>query len=469
VASLPAAPAGDQTDHSPRNANGAPEYSNAPPQVRQTIEDQSDDQENPAFFARHLIAGRLWISGQSNFIFQAHTPFHAPYSGPNSFHAYGENALSRTLTIYTGVRLRRFSEFIFSLDEASGRGLSDGSGIAAYVNADVINPDLSRSVYVSRAFLHRTLALTANRIEEAPNPFYLQRSIPERRIEFTFGKFSLLDFFDVNEVGSDSHLQFTNIAIENTGTYENGSDGHGDTLAGMVNYQGPKLGFRFAEALLPKVTTGTDLNYDIRHTHAENFATDYSTYAMQGYATHVRGLAFVSHGDLGNYREANEAYVAGRDKEPDITLHRHPGTLKPGVALSFEQDLPRNFRVFLRTGWNDGAYESFTFSEMNNTIAFGGDLSGDGWHRKDDRIGSAFVNSGLSDEHRKYLALGGVGFMLGDGGLRYGRESVSETYYTAHIIGGLYLAAQLSFVNNPGFNQDRGPVIIPGLRAHIDF
>jgi len=59
--------------------------------------------------------------------------------------------------------------------------------------------------------------------------------------------------------------------------------------------------------------------------------------------------------------------------------------------------------------------------------------------------------------------------MLGDGGLRYGRESVSETYYTAHVIGGLYLAAQISFVNNPGFNRDRGPVVVPGLRAHIDF
>ena len=355
------------------------------------------------------------------------------------------------------------------MDEASGRGLSDGSGIAAYVNADVINPDLSRALYLSRSFVHHAMALSAARIEEQPNPFFLQRSLPERRIEFTFGKFSLLDFFDVNEVGGDSHLQFTNIAIGNTGTYENGSDGHGDTLAGMVNVQSPKLGFRFAEALLPKVSTGTDLDYNIRHTHAENFGLDYSTYAMQGYATHVRGLAFVSHADLGNYREAIQAYLSGHDTKPDITLHRHRGTVKPGVGLSLEQDLPRNFRVFLRAGWNDGLYESFTFSEMNNTISFGGDLSGDAWHRKDDRIGSGFVNSGLGLDHRRYLALGGIGFMLGDGGLRYGRESVSETYYTAHIIGGLYVAAQVSFVNNPGFNRDRGPVVVPGLRAHIDF
>lgn len=51
--------------------------------------------------------------------------------------------------------------------------------------------------------------------------------------------------------------------------------------------------------------------------------------------------------------------------------------------------------------------------------------------------------------------------MLGDGGLTYGREGVSETYYTAHVIGGLYVAPLLSFVNNPGFNKDRSPLSFP--------
>jgi high affinity Mn2+ porin len=466
TASLPNAP-------SPRvptsGANGAPENSNAAHQLRQVLQDQSDDQQNPAFLSRHLFRDRFWISGQTNFIFQAHTPFHSPYAGPNSFHGYGENALSRTATLYAGMRLFRFTAVVANADEAGGRGLSDGHGIAAYVNADVIDPDLSRAVYLSRAFVHQTVALTADRIDEDPSPFYLQPSIPRRRLEFTLGKVSLLDFFDVNEVGSDSHLQFTNLALGNTGTYEFPGDGHGYTLAAMANYQGPKVGFRFAEALLPNLSTGTDLDYDIRHTRSANFEFDYGARTFQGFASHLRALAFVNQADLGNYREANDAYLDGQDKTPDITLHRHPGTDKPGFALNLEQDLPANFRAFLRAGWNDGHYESFTFSEMNNTVAFGADLSGEAWHRKDDRLGSGFVNSGISQDHREYLALGGIGFMLGDGRLNYGRESVSETYYTAHVIGGLYLAAQLSFVDHPGFNRARGPILVPGLRAHIDF
>jgi len=33
--------------------------------------------------------------------------------------------------------------------------------------------------------------------------------------------------------------------------------------------------------------------------------------------------------------------------------------------------------------------------------------------------------------------------MLGDGALKYGRESVSETYYTAHVKGALSCRAAL--------------------------
>ena len=467
--SLPNAPVPGSDRNARSGGNGGPEYSNAIPQLKQTIQDQSDDQESPAFFFDHLIRDRFWISGQANFIFQAHAPFHAAYAGPNSFHADGQTAASRTLTLYTGVRLLRFTELIANFDEAGGSGLSDGAGLAAYVNADAVSPQVSRSVYVSRSFIHHTVALSPDRIEEEPNPFYLQPSLPRSRLEFTAGKISLLDFFDVNEVGSDSHLQFTNVALGNNGIYEFAGDEHGFTLAAMATYQGPQVGFRFAEALLPKIQTGIHLDYDVRHVHSDNFEFDYSTYTLQGYATHLRTLAFINHAALGTYSEANQAYRSGRDPVPDITAHRRAGTVKPGFGVNFEQDLPANFRVFFRAGWNDGRYESFSFCEMNNTVSFGADLTGDRWHRKDDRVGSAWVNSGLSQQHRSYLGLGGVGFELGDGALTYGRESVSETYYTAHVKGGLYVAAQISFANNPGFNRDRGPIVVPGLRAHIDF
>jgi carbohydrate-selective porin OprB len=172
---------------------------------------------------------------------------------------------------------------------------------------------------------------------------------------------------------------------------------------------------------------------------------------------------------MGDYREAINGYLNHQTSIPDITKYRHQGTLKQGFGINIEQELPANFRAFFRAGWNEGHHESFAYTEMNDTVAFGADLSGDAWGRKEDRIGSAFETGGLSLDHQQYLALGGLGFLLGDGRLHYGREMASETYYTAHILGGLYMAAQISYIDRPGYNRDRGPVVIPGVRCHIDF
>ena len=71
-------------------------------------------------------------------------------------------------------------------------------------------------------------------MEEQPNPFYLQNSLPRRRIEFIMGKLGLVDFFDLNAVGSDSHLQFTNWAIDNNGAYDYAANTRGYTVAAIL-------------------------------------------------------------------------------------------------------------------------------------------------------------------------------------------------------------------------------------------
>jgi carbohydrate-selective porin OprB len=86
-----------------------------------------------------------------------------------------------------------------------------------------------------------------------------------------------------------------------------------------------------------------------------------------------------------------------------------------------------------------------------------------------DRVGVAFASNGLSASHREYLALGGLGFLLGDGALRYGRENIVEAYYTAHLWRGVSASGGLQYVNHPGHNQDRGPVLVEMLRLHMDF
>ena len=67
------------------------------------------------------------------------------------------------------------------------------------------------------------------------------------------------------------------------------------------------------------------------------------------------------------------------------------------------------------------------------------------------------------------LALGGQGFILGDGRLNYGREKIFETFYTVHLWRGVFGAFDLQHINNPGYNRDRGPVVVPGVRVHLEF
>ena len=64
--------------------------------------------------------------------------------------------------------------------------------------------------------------------------------------------------------------------------------------------------------------------------------------------------------------------------------------------------------------------------------------------------------------HQRYLQLGGLGFLLGDGNLNYGREEIFESYYTAHVWHGIFLGPDLQHINNPGYDRARGPIWVAG-------
>jgi high affinity Mn2+ porin len=94
--------------------------------------------------------------------------------------------------------------------------------------------------------------------------------------------------------------------------------------------------------------------------------------------------------------------------------------------------------------------------------------AGAAWNRRFDRWGFAFASNGISKDHQTYLALGGLGFVLGDGRLNYGRENIEEAFYTVHVWRGIYPSAGFQHINNPGYNRDRGPVLVPTLRLHLE-
>ncbi len=429
-----------------------------------------DSQGQTATIFDHRANGRVWLSGQINFIFQWHPPFRAKYSGENSLNPNREHALSRVLTLYTGVRVTKSTEFLLDLESAGGKGISDALGLAGYTNLDVVrNPTLGAKPYLARLMVRQVIPLGKERIEVEPDQLHLLSKLPARRLEVRAGKFSLADFFDLNSVGSDSHLQFMNWTVDNNGAYDYAADTRGYTYGVLVEYQDRHWGARFAEALMPKVANGIKLDWKLRRARAENLEIELRRSLFRGRAGSYRLLAYVNHANMGSYDEAIEAYLAGKERQPNIEAHRRQGRVKYGFGANFEQEINARMRIFGRWGWNEGRHESFAYTEANDTVEFGGDVRGDLWHRRGDKIGVAWVSNGLSGSHRRYLALGGHGFLLGDGALDYGRERIFESYYTLHLWRGIFGSADLQYIVNPGYNRDRGPVIVPALRLHLDF
>jgi len=417
----------------------------------------------------HSETARWWVSGQVNIVFQAHPDFHALYSGPNSLSARAEHATSRVLTLYTGYQLSQHTEALFDLESAGGRGISDALGMAGFTNVDVVrNPSLGSAPYLARLMLHQVIALSGQEEKSERTPTSLLTRLPARRIELRAGKMSLADYFDVNSVGSDSHLQFLNWTAVNNGAYDYAADTRGYTVAAMAEYQDHAWGVRFAEALMPKVANGPKLDYNLLRARSENIELEFRPEPWKEKKTIIRVLSFINHADMGSYREAVQAFLAGTDPQPDIEAHRKQGRVKYGFGLNVEQELTKTGRVFGRLGWNEGQNESFAYTEVDQAIEAGADWRLERWRRPNDKIGIAFITNGISRLHQLYLALGGNGFLLGDGRLTYGREDIIETYYNAHLWRGVYVSPELQWAAHPGYNKDRGPVVAPGLRLHLE-
>ncbi len=428
------------------------------------------DAGQPTTVFPHSESSRYWVSGQTNVILQWRSSFPAKYTGANSLQPAGENATSQVLTLFTGLALTHTTEVLADAEVAAGRGLSNVLGVAGFPNLDVVrNPQLSKAPYVARFLVRQVIPLGRETVAAERGPFGLATSLPARRLEFRIGKFSLVDFFDLNSAGSDSHLQFMNWAVDNNGAYDYAANTRGYTWGAIVEYDDRCWALRFAEAFMPKVANGTHLDANLGRAHAENIEAEFRGNFLRGRAGVVRLLGYVNHANMGVYREAVDNFLAGRTPVPDITAHPLRTSIKYGFGVNLEQALNGWLTAFGRWGWNEGQHESFAYTEVDQTILIGAGARGKPWRRKLDRAGVAFVSNGISREHQRYLALGGQGFLLGDGRLTYGREPIVELYYTVHVWRGVFGSLALQHITNPGYNRDRGPVLVPGVRLHLEF
>jgi len=427
----------------------------------------------------HSENAPYFIAGQANIVFQAHGPFHSPYDGPNSLQGRGEYKTSLVGTLFMGFQVNRIPRYatdvIANFESAGGRGISQALGLAGFTNLDVVrNPNLGSKPYLARIVIHQTVGLTDKLIDAERTPFSLSTRVPERRLELHIGKMSLPDYLDVNSIGSDSHLQFLNWTVDNNGAWDYAADTRGYTYAGVLEYHDRNWSARYAVAAMPTVANGIDLDWAFSRASGQNFEFELRKPLLGRLVSPerkgtIRILSFVNHAHMGLYRDAVNAYLSGEDAKPDITAHAKFSAVKYGFGLNAEQELTPNLRAFLRVGWNEGQHQSFAYTEVDQTVAFGGDYSGRTFSRPSDKLGIAFVSNAIKRDHQNYLRYGGLGFLLGDGNLNYAREDILESYYNLHAWRGVYYALNLQFIDHPGYNKDRGPVLVEAVRMHVDF
>jgi high affinity Mn2+ porin len=422
----------------------------------------------------HPEGAQWWLSGQANIIFQGRIPFHSPYEGTNSFRSSAEYKTSMVGTLYTAWRpthsVRHNTDLIFDLEAAEGRGLSEALGLAGFTNLDVVrNPYLGKAPYIARYQIHQVFGLTNENVAQEQNFFALATEVPVRRIEFRLGKLTLPDFFDLNDVGSDSHLQFMNWTVDNNGAWDYAADTRGYTVGGMAEYDDRNWSLRYGIYAMPIVANGIDMDWAFSRAHGQNGEYELRRGLLRKRKATQRVLFYANTAHMGVYREAVNAFLTGIDSTPTITNHEHFGSLKYGMGYNTEQDVTDNLRVFGRFGWNEGQHESFAYTEVDQTVELGGDYAMGRFHRAEDKFGIVVVSNAIKRDHQRYLELGGLGFLLGDGRLDYGRENIVESYYTWHAWRGMFYSVGVQHIGDPGYNRDRGPAWVGTVRAHVDF
>ena len=429
--------------------------------------------------ATHSKDARYWVSGQANSIFQMHGHFHSPYEGTNSLIDEFETKASEVATLYLGYQLRpntRYNtDLIVDFENAGGRGISQALGLAGATNLDVVrNPTLSTAPYLARGEIHQIVGLTNEMADQDRGPLALATKVPVRRFEIRIGKMTLPDTFDINSVGSDSHLQFTSWTIDNNGAWDYAADTRGYTVAGILEYDDRIWSARYGIAAMPTVANGITLDWALSRANGQNWEFElrkglFGQWLDPKRQGAVRVLSFVNHAHMGDYRQSVQQYLAGKIATPDITQTERFGAVKYGFGLNTEQEVTGSLRLFGRFGWNEDQHESFAYTEVGQTVEFGGDYNGQSWRRPNDKFGAAFVSNAIKRDHQNYLHYGGLGFLLGDGGLTYAREDITEWYYNAHIWRGLFGTVGGTYIEHPGYNRDRGPVYVSTVRAHIEF
>ena len=404
---------------------------------------------------------------QATSIGQYHGAFRSPYADQFSLQGHREAEASLTSTLFFGFLVAPNTQFYFDPEIAGGRGISSTNGLANFPNGEMPRVQTATpKPYLARLYVTQDFGFGDRREPVESDENQLGGSRPAKRYSITLGRFTVTDFFDNNRYTHDPRTQFMGWAVMYNGAFDYPADTRGYTWGWVHELHFPHWSLRYASAAMPKVANGEQFDRRLFRDRSDIFEGELRG-QVHKHDGAIRLLSYFNHANMGNYAEAIRlAQQTGTT--PDVIATRRIGTLKYGFGISADQELFKDVGVFGRLGWNDGKTESFVFTAIDRLATIGVSVGGSRWKRPDDVVASEITIAGLSAVHAQYLAMGGLDFLIGDGALRYGPETIWESYYSARLFRGFFATVGADHVDHPAYNRDRGPLWVGTLRLHLE-
>ena len=404
--------------------------------------------------------------GQFTFVGQTYPTFTSPYQGQNSLTPTNNNAQTTDFTLFLGRRLWQGAEFFVNPEVDQGYGLSNTLGVAGFTSGEAYKIG-AKDPYlrVPRAFVRQTINLGGETIDLPDQPNQFARQITANNIVITAGKFSVVDIFDTNTYAHDPRSDFLNWTGIDSGAFDYAADAWGYTNGAAVEWTQDSWTLRggfFALSTIPNTAS-----IDTTFRQFEVVGEFEQRYEIAGRKGKIKLLGFLNRGDMGTYSAAVDL-ARLTNSTPDTANVRQYAS-RPGVAINFEQEITPTVGVFARASMNNGAYEAFEFTDVNQSAMAGVSIKGNAWGRGQDTVGLLQIFNGLSSQAQEYFGAGGMGILIGDGQLNYAPERISEIYYNMVLTKHFAVGLNYQFVVNPAYNRDRGPVSIFGIRLHAEF
>ena len=415
-----------------------------------------------------VASERFAAHGQFTFVEQLTSPFHAPYSGPNSL-SPRHGAETIDLTLFLGARLWSGAEAWVNPEIDQGFGLDDTLGVAGFPSGTAYKIGRSHPYWrLPRLFIRQTIDLGGESEPVQATANQLGGAQSANRWVFTLGKISVSDVFDTNGYAHDPRNDFLNWTAIDAGTWDYAADSWGYSVGAVAEWYQGQWALRAGIFDLSDVPNSETLDHGFHEFQWDGEVE--RRFELEQMPGKLLITVFDSRGRMGLLDEAvSLAQATGMDVTTalvDVRRYRS----RAGVSLSLEQQLTGDLGMFARAGKAGGNVEPYEFTDVDRTTVVGLSLNGKRWGRPEDTVGLAGIDNGISAAREQYLNAGGLGILVGDGRLPHpGAEQIVETYYRWAAVRWAQLTLDYQYVINPAYNSDRGPVSIVALRVHAQF